>query len=144
MAGSFPRFCGIVAPDFSEIRTPSSPVGPMNQTPHSDISQPRTPNRLPPPRARLPEAIVPVRHAAKWPPDDDGLPPGPPGVPSYSGGGGDDGNFKKGRFGVAAVIVGILIAGAAAAVFLIGGAKLAPQVTPQRIPTGKKHIPHPP
>ncbi len=110
----------------------------MNQTPHTDIPKPRT-YPVPPP-ARIPAAIVPVRHAAKWPPDDDGLPPGNPGVPSYSGGGGDDGNFKRGRFGVAAVIVGILTAGAAAAIFLIGGIKSAEQKTPKQIADEKKLV----
>lgn len=104
----------------------------MNQTPHSD------PARLPTSRP-LPPALLPVRRAAKWPPDDDALPPGP-GVPSYSGGGGDDGNFKKGRFGVAAVIVGILIAGAGAAIFLIGGTKSAEQMTPKQIADEKKNV----
>jgi HEAT repeat protein len=109
----------------------------MNQTPHTDIPKPRM-YPVPPP-ARMPASIVPVRHAAKWPPDDDGLPPGNPGVPSYSGGGGDDGNFKKGRFGVAAVIVGVLIAGAAAAIFFIGGTKSAEQMTPKQIAEEKKN-----
>lgn len=105
----------------------------MNQTPHSDIRQPRKP---------LPPSLIPVperKYAAKWPPDDDALPPGP-GVPSYSGGGGDDGNFKKGRFGVAAVIVGVLIAGAAAAIFLIGGTKASEQMSAKQIADEKKSV----
>jgi HEAT repeat protein len=84
--------------------------------------------------------LAPLRRAAKWPPDDAALPPGPPGAPSYTGGGGDDGNFKKGRFGVAAVIVGVLIAGAAAAIFLIGGTKSAEQLTPKQIADEKKAV----
>jgi HEAT repeat protein len=104
----------------------------MNQTPHS-----QNPTHV---RRPLPPSLVPVKHAAKWPPDDDALPPGP-GAPSYSGGGGgDDGNFKKGRFGVAAVIVGVLIAGAAAAIFLIGGTKSAEQLTPKQIAEEKKNV----
>ncbi|MEA2746566.1 MAG: hypothetical protein QOI41_709, partial [Myxococcales bacterium] len=105
----------------------------MNQTPHSDIRQPQKP---------LPPSLIPIperRRAAKWPPDDDALPPGP-GVPSYSGGGGDDGNFKKGRFGVAAVIVGVLIAGAAAAIFLIGGTKSSEQMSAKQIADEKKNV----
>src|SRR4051794_31009281 len=103
----------------------------MNNTPHS---HPVIPSRKP-----LPASLIPVKRAAKWPPDDDALPPGP-GVPSYSGGGGDDGNFKKGRFGVAAVIVGVLIAGAAAAIFLVAGTKSAEQMTPKQIADEKKNV----
>jgi HEAT repeat protein len=102
----------------------------MNQTPHTQAPKPA---RMP-----LPPSLIPVRRAAKWPPDDDALPPGP-GAPGYSGGGGDDGNFKKGRFGVAAVIVGILIASAAAAIFLIGGTKSAEQLSPKQIADEKKN-----
>ena len=105
----------------------------MNQTPHSHPQPARKP--LPPSLT----APIERRRAAKWPPDDDALPPGG-GVPSYSGGGGDDGNFKKGRFGVAAVIVGVLIAGAAAAIFLIGGTKSAEQMTPKQIAEEKKNV----
>lgn len=104
----------------------------MNQTPHSDL-----PKHV---RRPLPPSLLPVKHAAKWPPDDDALPPGPPGAPSYSGGGGDDGNFKKGRFGVAAVIVGVLIAGAATAIFLIGGTKSAEQMSPKQVADEKKNV----
>jgi HEAT repeat protein len=104
----------------------------MNQTPHSEI-----PKHV---RRPLPPSLIPVRQAAKWPPDDDALPPGPPGAPDFSGGGGDDGNFKKGRFGVGAVIVGVLIAGAAAAIFLIGGTKSAEQMTPKQIADEKKNV----
>ena len=107
----------------------------MNQTPHTHAPTARTPGRNP-----LPASLIPVRHAAKWPPDDDALPPGP-GVPSYSGGGGgDDGNFRKGRFGVGAVIVGVLIAGAAATIFLIGGTKSAEQMTSKQIADEKKNV----
>lgn len=105
----------------------------MNQTPHSQF-----PNSSPSPRKPLPASLIPVRNAAKWPPDDDDLPPGP-GAPSFSGGGGDEGNFKKGRFGVGAVIVGVLIAGAAAAIFLIGGTKSAEQLGPKQIADEKKN-----
>jgi HEAT repeat protein len=117
----------------------------MNQTPHSEIVPPtpaRAP-RMPPPRLRdageLPSAIVPMRHAAKWPPDDAELPPGP-GAPSYSGGGGDDGNFKRGRFGIAAIIVGVLIAGAAAAIFLVGGTKASEKLNAKQIADEKKSV----
>lgn len=92
------------------------------------------------PQPEIPKAAkVPVFQMAKWPPDDDALPPGP-GVPSFSGGGGDDGNFKKGRFGVGAVIVGLLIAGAATAIFVIGGAKQAEEMSPKQIADEKKAV----
>lgn len=104
----------------------------MNQTPHSEIRTPVRPRPLPP-------SLLPVRHAAKWPPDDDALPSGP-GAPSFSGGGGDDGNFKKGRFGVGAVIVGVLIAGAALGIFLIGGTKSAEQMTAKQVAEEKKNV----
>ncbi len=109
----------------------------MNQTPNSQSPKP---SRMPRPMM-MPASLIPVRHAAKWPPDDDALPPGP-GAPSYSGGGGgdDDGNFKKGRFGVAAVIVGVLVAGAAAAIFLIGGTKSAEQMSAKQIAEEKKNV----
>ncbi|MDB4942368.1 MAG: hypothetical protein JWP97_1902 [Labilithrix sp.] len=89
----------------------------------------------------LPPSLLPVekRRAAKWPPDDDALPPGP-GVPSYSGGGGDDGNFKKGRFGIAAGIVAVLIAGAAVAIFVVGGTKSAEQKSAKQIAEEKKAV----
>ncbi|MBX3188096.1 MAG: HEAT repeat domain-containing protein [Labilithrix sp.] len=50
----------------------------------------------------------------------------------------EDGNFKRGRFGVAAVIVGILIAVAAVLIFVIGGAKSAETMTPKQIADEKK------
>ena len=105
----------------------------MNHTPQTQVPKPARP--------ALPPSLLPIdkRHAAKWPPDDDGLPPGP-GVPSYSGGGGDDGNFKKGRFGIAAVIVAVLVAGAAGAIFLVGGTKAAEQLTPKQIADEKKAV----
>ena len=86
-----------------------------------------------PPSLRLPPARKTKKKGrldfAKWPPDDGDLPAGPP-----AGGGGmaaDDGNFKRGRFNPAVVVVGILIvAGFVAAVWfgvLSQGNKLTPQ-----------------
>ncbi|MBS2017363.1 MAG: HEAT repeat domain-containing protein, partial [Deltaproteobacteria bacterium] len=53
---------------------------------------------------------------------------------------GDDGNFKKGRFGVAAVIVGILLVGAGIGIFVIGGTKQADQMSAKQIAEEKKNV----
>ena len=52
----------------------------------------------------------------------------------------DDGNFKKGRFGVAAVIVGLLIAGTAAFIFFFMGTKAQEQMSPKQIAEEKKNV----
>lgn len=110
----------------------------MNHTPHTN---PHAPSHLPyPPRAPAP---VPVLHAAKWPPDDGDL----PGAPDFGGGGGggsfgggDDGNFKKGRFKPVAIVLAILAAAAAGAIFVIGGSKSAEQLSPKQIADEKKNV----
>lgn len=114
----------------------------MNQTPQSHIPKPpRVPN-FPGVISHVPEsaAPVPVLQAAKWPPDDDGLPPGP-GFPSGGGGygGGDDGDFKKGRFKPIYVILALAAVGAAAAIFIVGGTKSAEQLSPKQIADEKKN-----
>ena len=53
---------------------------------------------------------------------------------------GDDGNFKKGRFGVAAVIIGILLVGAGIGIFVIGGTKQADQMSAKQIADEKKNV----
>jgi HEAT repeat protein len=72
------------------------------------------PVRIPPPP---PVPQIRIKHAAKWPPDDDV----PGGRSAYGGGGGGmgDGDFKKGRFGPAFVIgaIVVVLGGAAAVVF---------------------------
>lgn len=85
---------------------------------------------------------IPSLQAAKWPPDDAGFPD--PGVPNYGGGGGgygggDDGNFKKGRFKPIAIVLGVLAVAAAGAIFVIGGAKSAAELTPKQIADEKKN-----
>lgn len=87
----------------------------------------------------LPASIrkIPKVEAAKWPPDDDDLPQSPPGAPSFSGGG-DDGNFKKGRFAIGAVIVGILAVGGIAAAIVFGSMKDAEKMDPKRVAMEKK------
>ena len=99
---------------------------------------PTTPNRQLPPALRR----VPKVEAAKWPPDDDALPPGGglPGAPSYSGGGGDDGNFKRGRFAPAAIIVGILAVGGIAAAIVFGSIKDSEKMDPKRVAIEKKEL----
>lgn len=70
---------------------------------------------------------------AKWPPDDDNLPAGPPpGSPGMPGGGSfdaGDGNFKKGRFGVGFIIVGLLAVGGIAAGLAFGFKQDAEKMT---------------
>jgi len=81
-----------------------------------DPTNDRASDRLPPPPGvpRFPRAF-----AAKWPPDDDAASPGARGGGGYGGGGaGDDGDFRKGRFKPAYVLVAFLaVIGGAAAVF---------------------------
>ena len=65
------------------------------------------------------------KHAAKFPPDDADLPPGPTGpINPYGGGGyGDDGNFKKGATKPILIVIGLLIviAGVILAIFAVKG-----------------------
>jgi HEAT repeat protein len=83
--------------------------------------------------------LVPRLEAAKWPPDDDGAPPGSfGGAPSFSGG--DDGNFKKGRFAPIAVIVGILAVGGIAAAVVFGSMKDSEKLDPKRVAVEKKEV----
>src|SRR4051812_39250399 len=94
--------------------------------------------QLPPALRRVPAETV---HAAKWPPDDNDLPGGGmPGAPSYSGGGGDDGNFKKGRFAPVAILIGVLVAGGIAAGLFFGGMKDAEKMDPKRVALEKKEV----
>ncbi len=88
--------------------------------------------------AQRPDLAPGIVYAAKWPPDDDDVPAGPPaggaGMPgggSAPGGGGfvppspygtPDGDFKRGRFNPAVIIIGVLVV-AALVVFLIIGFK---------------------
>src|SRR5690349_17232907 len=81
----------------------------------------------------------PLHQMGKWPPDDDNLPDGPSG-PSYGGGGGDDGNFKRGAVKPAIVLVGLalVLGGAAAAYFGIKGE--GEKLTVEQIASEKKAI----
>ncbi|MBX3224268.1 MAG: HEAT repeat domain-containing protein, partial [Labilithrix sp.] len=106
-------------------------MGP-NTTPNHEI-----------PTKHLPPALrrVPKLEAAKWPPDDDALPPGGgfPGAPSYPGGG-DDGNFKRGRFAPVAVIIGILAVGGIASAIIFGSMKDSERMDPKRVAMEKKEV----
>src|SRR5262245_26742104 len=96
--------------------------------PHSESSRNLPHKGLPPSIGRIPRVEM-----AKWPPDDDGAPPGSHGggVPSYSGG--DDGNFKRGRFAPAAILIGILAAGGVAAAIVLGSMKDSEKMDPKKV-----------
>jgi HEAT repeat protein len=81
---------------------------------------------------------VPRAEAAKWPPDDDGLPPGSYGGGGASYSGGDDGNFKRGRFAPAAIIIGILAVGGIGAAVVIGSMKDSEKMDPKKVAIEKK------
>jgi HEAT repeat protein len=78
---------------------------------------------------------------AKWPPDDDNLPAGPT-LPAGGGGGmmADDGNFKRGRFNPAVVVLGILIVIGGVAAVYFGVRTQAQKLTVQQIADEKKNI----
>lgn len=75
---------------------------------------------------------------AKFPPDDDDLPAGPP----APGGGGyaDDGNFKRGRFSPIAILVGLLLVVGAAAAIYFGVRAEHEKMTVEEISKEKKNI----
>jgi HEAT repeat protein len=75
---------------------------------------------------------------AKWPPDDDN--PGAPPVPSGGGMAADDGNFKRGRFNPAVVVIGILIVLGGGALLFFGLRSQGDKLTPQQIADEKKNI----
>ena len=107
-------------------------MGPQNQ-PHL----PQEPNVLPPSIRRVPRD---KHDAAKWPPDDSALPPGPPAPAGPYIPGGDDGNFKRGRFAPIAIIIGILAVGAVAGILVFGSMKDAEKMDPKKVALEKKEI----
>ncbi len=113
--------------------------------PHNAPS-PQSPQQHPVPGSRpLPPSLLPVRDAAKWPPDDDALPAGPPasvppGPYGGGGGGGDDGNFKKGRLVPLAIIAGVLVAGGVAAAVVFGSMKDIEKMDPKKVAIEKKEV----
>jgi len=85
---------------------------------------------------------LPLVNAAKWPPDDDvpGMPPSPGGggfPPSFDSG---DGNFKKGRFAPAAILLGVIAVAGFAAFMFIGGKQDADKLTIEAGEEQKKQI----
>lgn len=116
-------------------------MGPHNSpSPHTLGGNPNHPHRTPSEQG-LPPSLrrVPRLDAAKWPPDDDaGVPPGSfgGGGPSFSGG--DDGNFKRGRFAPVAIIVGILAVGGIAGAIVFGSMKDAEKMDPKKVALEKK------
>jgi HEAT repeat protein len=102
----------------------------------------RTPsNRKAPPPA-FPRAPKKGRmDFAKWPPDDDNLPAGPP-IPAGGGGGmaSGDGDFKTGRFNPAIIVIGIVIAALGIAFLFFAFRSQGTKLTPQQIADEKKNI----
>jgi HEAT repeat protein len=83
----------------------------------------------------------PAVHFAKWPPDDNDIPGGPP-VPAGAGGGGfsPDGDFKKGRFSPVAIIVGLVIALGGAGVIYLASRTSEQKITVEEASKTKKNI----
>jgi HEAT repeat protein len=103
--------------------------------------EPNLPNSPAP--THVPTALPHV-DLAKWPPDDDlpGAPPNP-GIPAgggFGGYGGGDGDFKKGRFNPAVIVVGLLMVLGAAAFLFIGAKKDAERLTVEQGEQIKKDI----
>jgi HEAT repeat protein len=105
--------------------------------------------------AQRPDLAPGIIYAAKWPPDDDDVPAGPPaggagmpgsGNPGSPGGGGfvppspygaPDGDFKRGRFNPAVIVIGVLVVVAAVVFLIIGFKKDAERVA---VPDAMKTI----
>ncbi|HVU04039.1 MAG TPA: HEAT repeat domain-containing protein [Polyangiaceae bacterium] len=102
------------------------------------------PNRPIPSSGNRP--LLPVVHAAKWPPDDDGPGGGVPaggGMPTGGGGGGfdaGDGNFKKGATKPIAILIGILAVGGLAAFLVLGAKQEAEKIPVEKAATIKKDL----
>ena len=96
------------------------------------VSSPQPPPPLPPERVEL----------AKWPPDDNDIPAGPPGgfVPAGGGYGGGDGNFKRGRFAPVAILVGVLAVAGLVVFLLIGAKQESEKLTIEQAEDQKKAI----
>lgn len=76
-------------------------------------------------------------HAAKWPPDDADLPGGPIG---HSYGGGDDGNFKKGRFKPIGILLLVLTVLGGGALLVFGLIKDSEKLDPKQVAQQKKDV----
>ena len=104
-------------------------TSPSNNTTAHD---PHAPLRVPPERVEL----------AKFPPDDDALPPGPPGGGMPAGGSFDmgDGNFKRGRFAPVAILIGLLAVAGFVVFLLIGTKQESEKLTIEQAEEQKKAI----
>jgi HEAT repeat protein len=78
--------------------------------------------------------------AAKFPPDDDGLPAGPPAPAGGGGGYADDGNFKRGRFSPVAILVAVLLVAGGGAVAYFAVKSEAQDMTVEAVSKEKKNI----
>jgi len=97
----------------------------------------------------LPE-ITPARNPnagpkvdfAKWPPDDGmpGAPAGGGGVPAGGGYDSGDGNFKKGRTGPIAILIGVLAVGGLGAFLALGAKQEAAKLSVEQGEAEKKNI----
>ena len=106
----------------------------------TDLRTPTARKAPPPPRAGRGPKRKDRLDFAKWPPDDDNLPAGPP---APAGGGGmsaDDGNFKRGRFNPAVIVIGILILVGGVAAVIFGVKSQGEKLTVQQIADEKKNI----
>lgn len=115
------------------------PRAPMPGAPPRPPRSPKAPLHEPPrPSGRAPAERLDF---AKFPPDDDDLPPGPSG-PAGSGGGGfaDDGDFKRGRFRPAMVLLGVLLALGLATAIVFGLKQEQKKLTVEQIAAEKKNI----
>jgi HEAT repeat protein len=92
--------------------------------------------------ARNPNPPSPRVDFAKWPPDDDmpGVPAGGGGVPAGGGYDSGDGNFKKGRTGPIAILIGLLAVGGLGAFLMLGAKQDAAKLTVEQGEQEKKQI----
>jgi len=116
-------------------------ISPETHVPPPAVKPPR--RRRGPARPADPtQEKKPAIQLAKWPPDDNDIPGGPP-VPAGAGGGGGfapDGDFKKGRFSPVAIIVGLLIAMGGAAAIYFGVRTSETKITVEQAAKEKKNI----
>jgi HEAT repeat protein len=102
------------------------------------LDRSQTPQKSP--RNRPPS--IPSILFAKWPPDDEDIPAGPPAPAGGGGGGGpsDDGNFKRGRVGPLAVLVGLLLVVGFGVFMYLGAKSEGDKLTIEQIAKEKKNI----
>ncbi len=97
--------------------------------------------KAPPPPPRRGRGLKKDRlDFAKWPPDDDNLPAGPPAPAGGGSMGADDGNFKRGRFNPAVIVIGVLLLVGGVAAVYFGVRTQGEKLTVQQIADEKKNI----